>query len=90
MTRFDDMKYKMSGKGDCIWKNIADGWYQIQQAETGHNDDAETDLCIKVPESSYRNDRKKRSRIDKNRKIMDNNPKNAVGCVQEFSEQKIP
>lgn len=44
----------------------------------------------KVPESSYRNDRKKRSRIDKNRKIMDNNPKNAVGCVQEFSEQKIP
>ena len=43
----------------------------------------------KVPESSYKNDRKKCSRIDKNRKIMDNNPKNAAGCVQEFSEQKI-
>ena len=47
-------------------------------------------LCIKEPESSYKNDRKKCSRIDKNQEIMDNNPKNAVGCVQEFSEQKIP
>ena len=48
------------------------------------------DLCTKVPESSYKNDRKKCSRIDKNQEIMDNNPKNAAGRVQEFSEQKIP
>lgn len=84
------MKYKMSGKGDCNGRILQMADIRFQQAETGHNDDSETDLCIKVPESSYKNDRKKCSRIDKNQEIMDNNPKNAVGRVQEFSEQKIP
>ena len=84
------MKYKMSGKGDCNGRilQMADIRFSRQRPVTMMI--RRRNLCTKVPESSYRNDRKKRSRIDKNRKIMDNNPKNAVGCVQEFSEQKIP
>ncbi len=73
----------MSGKATVYGKILQMADISVT-GEAGHNDDSETDLCKKVPESSYRNGRKNSSRIDKNREIMDNNSRPLFGAAEIF------
>ena len=81
------MKYKMSGKGDCNGRilQMADIRFSRQRPVTMMiRRRIYAQKCLNHPIKTIGKS------VPGLTRIKDNNPKNAVGRVQEFSEQKIP